>query len=118
MIKPTDRVIVGHETDCDGKPYPWRSVYYFCPGCRQVHRADLNENGRKRPAWTWNGDAERPLIEPSVHYTGYCHHNVEGDVIRFANDSPAHELRGSHPLPMIQDWPAGTRAYYAPSTES
>jgi hypothetical protein len=35
---------------------------FWCPGCKEAHGVDLKR-------WTWNGDRERPTLQPSVLIT-------------------------------------------------
>ena len=105
-----DRCIVQHKEDCDGVPYPWRAVFYYCPGCRAIHNADLREAGRAGPSWTFNEDRERPTLSPSVFYTTrVCHHFVQAGMIQFLGDC-THALAGQTvELPAVLEWPAGLR---------
>jgi hypothetical protein len=43
-----------------------RWLHFWCPGCNEVHGPKIVGAG----AWTWNGDRERPTIEPSILVTG------------------------------------------------
>jgi len=61
--------VVRATTHEDGRPLS-RSVYVWCPGCRQVHPFRVDNTGcPERPTWTWNGDLERPTFSPSL----LCH---------------------------------------------
>ena len=64
---------------------------FFCPGCGYAHWFST-EAGR----WTWNGDREKPTINPSVLTIGVnpvCHSFVAQGKIRFLSDS-THKLKG------------------------
>lgn len=45
-----------------------RLLMYWCQGCKHTHTVRVG--GENRPAWNWNGDAERPTFTPSVLVTG------------------------------------------------
>jgi len=73
---------------------------FFCPGCRSAHQF-------KTPMWKFNGDIEKPTINPSIlvhgnkdykelskgRYGLRCHSFVTDGKIRFLNDCD-HHLRG------------------------
>lgn len=67
-------------------------VYFQCPGCDEVHGIDPTK-------WTFNGDAERPTISPSILCTwgqskpGRCHSFVRDGRIEFLSDC-THALAG------------------------
>ena len=42
------------------------ALSFWCPGCDQAHTVGVGTNG-----WHWNGDAERPVFNPSVAVSGY-----------------------------------------------
>lgn len=42
------------------------SHFFYCPGCKSLHRFTCNATGG-RPNWTFdNGDTERPSFSPSL----------------------------------------------------
>jgi len=63
-------------------------LQYWCQGCEELHSI-WAAGGEPGKAWTWNGDAERPVFSPSVltrsgHYaydtprdTCWCTYNAE-----------------------------------------
>ena len=64
--------------------------YFWCPGCDCVHGF-----GR---SWEFNGDLERPTIQPSLlrmdnKRETLCHFFIREGKIRFLEDSK-HELAG------------------------
>ncbi len=80
-------MIVRH-TPVDG------SLWLWCPGCDDAHRIVVNRGD----AWTWDGDAERPTIAPSLLVTSgpgnpVCHSFVRAGRWEFLGDS-THELAG------------------------
>lgn len=65
---------------------------FHCPGCDERHVVDRG--------WTYNGNAEKPTLTPSVLVTSNapgvvscCHFHVEEGRIRYLADS-AHALAG------------------------
>ena len=75
--------------------------YFYCPGCREIHGF-----GR---SWEFNGDLERPTVQPSLlrmddKRETLCHSFIRDGRIRFLEDSK-HELAGKEvDLP---DFPGG-----------
>jgi hypothetical protein len=69
---------------------------FWCPGCQCNHSF-------KVPLWTFNGDAEKPTVSPSILVNGdpayhnptakRCHSFVTDGTIKFLDDCD-HELRG------------------------
>jgi hypothetical protein len=45
-------------------------MFYKCPcGCvRTGYLRFRQTDPQQRPSWVWNGDRERPTLEPSVHH--------------------------------------------------
>ena len=72
-------------------------LLFWCPGCKDPHM--VNTRRGERPCWTWNGDAERPTLSPSVltyHPDGQpprCHLFLREGRIQFLGDC-THELAG------------------------
>lgn len=62
---------------------------FFCPGCRCGHWFKTTGGS---PRWTFNGDFERPTIEPSILTAG-CHSFVRDGQIQFLSDC-THALAG------------------------
>ena len=58
---------------------------FLCPACRCAHGVATGHGDR---GWTWNGDAERPTITPSVKVTGY-EMNGEGLAMLERGEEPA-----------------------------
>jgi len=77
-------------------------LFWWCPGCGCAHC--INFVNDIRPAWSWNGDAEKPTLHPSVLSTGQkrCHCFVRDGKIEFLNDC-THDLKGQ--TVGIPDWP-------------
>ena len=40
---------------------------FWCPACEQRHALKLRTEAHEHPSWIWNGNAERPTFEPSIH---------------------------------------------------
>ena len=75
-------------------------VEFVCPGCGWTHALNLDTN--QRPAWSFNGDVERPTLIPSIDASlkdrsgavrKRCHSWVKDGRIQFLADS-THALRG------------------------
>ena len=82
-------------------------MYFFeCPGCGAPH--GINTGARPGPAWTFNGDLEKPTFSPSVlcscemgveRRKHVCHSFVTNGELRFLSDC-THEYAGQTvPLP-------------------
>lgn len=72
------------------------SIWFLCPGCR-IHHGAIVDGSR---GWSWNGDADRPTITPSVRVNGEiggepisCHSFVANGRIEFLSDC-IHEFAG------------------------
>lgn len=114
-MTPQDKCIVRDAVDCDGKPYGWREVLYWCPACQDVHDAPLREGGRTRPSWVFNEDTLLPTLVPSINYTTrLCHHTVTSGVIKFCDECP--KMGGqSVPLLTLAEWPPDVLNFYGGS---
>ncbi len=73
-------------------------VYFWCPGCEKLHGITAGGAG----AWTWNGDLERPTVQPSVlafhedknkQRVTYCHLFLREGRLQFLDDC-RHALAG------------------------
>lgn len=82
------------------------TFYMNCPGCKHTHVFNTNES--RRPAWSFNGDFEKPTFTPSMIVrhrfingapTAICHFFVRDGQIEFLADS-THELAGKT-VPMV-----------------
>lgn len=70
---------------------------FWCPGCDFAHGIG--------PAWTFNGDIERPTIQPSVLVVDgnpACHSFVTDGKIQFLGDS-THQYAGM--TVDLPEWP-------------
>lgn len=66
---------------------------FYCPGCKCGHSFDVRTDG-KRPAWTFDGNMERPTFSPSLLYPDRrCHLFLRDGMIEFLSDC-THELAG------------------------
>lgn len=74
-------------------------LIFECPGCKNLHQPRF---AGAEPIWTWNGDVEKPTINPSIrarwdegdkHVEKCCHIFVRDGHIEFCGDS-THELAG------------------------
>lgn len=79
---------------------------FFCPGCERRHAVPVSRDG-KGITWAWNGDRDRPSLNPSIHVNANrecpeyheCHSFVVNGQIQFLNDC-SHALAGTtHALP-------------------
>ncbi len=84
--------------------------FFHCPGCGCAHGVDTG--------WSYNGDAARPTISPSVLVTtvgARCHSFVRDGAIEFLSDC-THALAGrTVPLP---PWAGFDSDSYAPGGAS
>ena len=74
----------------------WRNgdlIFWWCPGCECCHCINIVDDDR--PAWDWNGNAEKPTFTPSVLSVGVkrCHCFVKDGKIEFLSDCE-HGLAG------------------------
>lgn len=78
-----------------GKYFRWmagggcEALVHWCPGCESVHVIYLRYDNK--PSWTWNGDIEKPTVDPSVALSNnkrgrFCHYNIRDGKIVFADD--------------------------------
>lgn len=111
----------------DGQHY--EALVFWCPGCE----FDTEEHGKQggahmlpitgsgpgvgdQPSWTFNGDAERPTLSPSIlskvphrRVNGevaplVCHSFLRGGQLEFLSDC-THQYAGQTvPLPPLPDW--------------
>ena len=94
--------MIKFEKDRDG----WfDGVRFDCPGCRDIHFIPLVGDDKRR--WKWNGDIEKPTLDPSVKATSYwkdekkiCHFYLKEGVLEFCKDS-THDKAGQK-IPYIQ----------------
>jgi hypothetical protein len=56
------------EVHADGK-----AVSFKCPGCQHWHRTPIGPVDGTGRNWQWNGDAERPTLQPSILATAGCY---------------------------------------------
>jgi hypothetical protein len=83
-------------------------IMHWCPGCDCAHGIWIEQpNPATGARWTWNGDAEKPTVSPSIlcftEADGVrrtlCHYFIRNGNIEFCADSP-HALKGQTvPLP-------------------
>lgn len=77
-------------------------LWFDCPGCKCIHQVFIDDkhvdtDGRIIQ-WTWNGNADKPSFNPSVHVHKsdprfVCHSWVKNGRIEFLMDSH-HSLKG------------------------
>lgn len=82
-------------------------LWFFCPGCDEPHGVKI-EGTLNHPhgPWSWNGDREKPTLQPSVLHDGEtrpdgfrCHSFVTDGRIQFLSDC-THAIAGQTvPLP-------------------
>jgi hypothetical protein len=86
-------------------------VTFECPGCGCNHGVTVGCKNGMGAQWTWNGDATRPTISPSIlmriRYASplrrgvVCHSFVRDGRIEFLSDC-THELAGKTvDLPLV-----------------
>lgn len=77
-------------------------VVIKCPGCGSRKYLAVRDKTTERPSWIFNGDLERPTLEPSiltrfeatdVHAAEVCHSFVRDGRIEFLPDC-THALAG------------------------
>lgn len=72
-----------------GEPTHW------CPGCKQVHRIDVNAPNKYSGArWTFDGNVDSPTFHPSINIVGRCHYFLKGGKLQFLPDC-THDLKGT-----------------------
>ena len=73
---------------------------FTCPGCKTAHFIQINPEFR--PCWTFNGDVDKPTVNPSILVrSGYvdqtpttrCHSFIKSGQIQFLGDC-THALKG------------------------
>lgn len=70
----------------------------WCPGCMKPHHLDVHGLNHDGKVIGWDGDHERPTVEPSLRYPG-CEFLLRGGSIHFLNNC-SHALVGQTvPLP-------------------
>lgn len=78
-------------------------IYMFlCPGCNEIHQVWTDKADGVEP-WSYNGDVDRPTINPSVKVTmpnrttmgvnDICHSFIRNGNIEFLSDC-THSLAG------------------------
>jgi hypothetical protein len=88
---------------------PHTILQFECPGCKYEHAIPVTTGMKESQAWLWNGDADKPTLQPSllVNVGGsnptvpICHSFVTEGKIQFLGDSQ-HELAGQ--TVEIPDW--------------
>lgn len=66
---------------------------FYCPGCECYHSYDVRSDGG-RPAWSFNGDMDRPTFTPSLLYPDRrCHLYLTDGRLHFQGDC-SHALAG------------------------
>ncbi|MBE3086890.1 MAG: anaerobic dehydrogenase [Bacteroidetes bacterium] len=86
-------------------------LYFRCPGCDHLHALNDSQTdlrGEKRPVWEFNGDFEKPTINPSYLSWSYrknpvtekwdietdrCHSFIKNGMIQYLSDCH-HKLAG------------------------
>lgn len=89
-------------------------IGWWCPGCEAFHAVPVNTpDGR---GWKWNGDVDRPTLQPSVLTTyeakgepkEICHVFIVDGIIDFLGDCTHHLAGQKVPIP---DWPYAEGEY-------
>lgn len=79
-------------------------LYFVCPGCKSGHGPTIDRGNRDPNCalWTWNGNADRPTLAPSLVYrvdfsdgrpSKVCHSFIREGRIEFLSDC-THALAG------------------------
>lgn len=68
-------------------------LMFWCPGCDEAHGPRISGE-RPGALWTWNGDRERPTIQPSILVRGF---------VRVTDDQHARIMSGEkvEPVPFV-----------------
>lgn len=86
---------------------------FVCPGCTELdggtglHMLPINTD-QKKPAWTWDGDLEKPTLTPSI-LTGkttsmVCHSFLKEGIFQFLGDC-THSFKNQYiEIPDLPDW--------------
>lgn len=93
---------------------PLTTLAHYCPACQEMH--DIAVDGAQFPSgatWVWDGNAERPTVNPSMKITigepgwgfySVCHYFLHAGTIRFQGDC-THLMKGE--TLDLPDIPAG-----------
>lgn len=82
-----------------------RMLGFWCPGCKEPHSYLIERPAGVHPAWTFNGNFDKPSFSPSLLYPSKpirCHLYVTDGQIIFLSDCQ-HELAGK--TVELQEWP-------------
>lgn len=83
----------------DGEPNTSRFLFY-CPACQEGHFFQTEPG--PQPHWTWNGDTEKPTVNPSIRIRSVrnnpalnhvCHFFIRNGQIEYCGDC-THSLAG------------------------
>lgn len=102
-----------HVTDGNLK---YDALMFVCPGCQGdegkgsgIHVLPV-QYADGRPSWTWNGDLEKPTLEPSIMTRwgldgkNVCHSFLRNGVFEYLGDC-THKYANQHvPIPPLPDW--------------
>lgn len=86
------------------------SYYFECPGCQRPHGFWTAEyyggDTSKHPAWSWNGDGDKPTVTPSINCDAsrperHCHFFITNGQIAYQMDC-WHNLKGQ--TVNLPDW--------------
>ena len=70
----------------------------WCPGCHCAHQLDVHAVNHDGKVIGWDGDHERPTVEPTLNFDG-CEFLLRAGVLYFLNNC-RHALAGQTvPLP-------------------
>ena len=96
-------------------------VYYWCPGCKDVHCVPFVYGSDKLPRrWLFDGNLDYPTLSPSVKHLqesgdSRCHYHVQSGWIRFCGDCAVHKLGGQNfELLTLPQWPLSSLAMLVP----
>lgn len=73
---------------------------FWCPGCQCVHQVWTKNEGYPHPVWEFNGDTDKPTVNPSLKVEHpvkdkleICHSFIRNGKIEYLSDC-THSLAG------------------------
>lgn len=90
----------------------YQTLAFVCPGCASVGGSGLHllpvNTTEHSPSWDWDGNLERPTVEPSILTGGgqpfTCHSFLRNGVFEFLSDSTHRYAGQSVEIPDLPDW--------------
>lgn len=103
IIQKKDIVVYGSEKKIG------EHIWFYCPGCEELHQIYIKHNSSSAPIWKWNGSLDKPTFSPSIVISPNnkeyrCHSFVREGRIQFLSDC-FHKLKNQIvDLPELPDW--------------